>query len=344
MSLKNANYLDFNAGAALHPNAVKALRLFFSEFPDSDRPILPNPSSIHSHGRLAKRWLAESREQIAHSLGKSVDPEQLIFTSSGTEANQLAIRSVFERRLIKGERLHWITTPVEHDSVMQMQNWILERGGEVSVLPVDSNGAPKIEYLAELWRPETALVSMLWVNNETGVISSVEEAIAFVKAKGGQIHLDAAQAWGKLPIDLEALGAHRVTFSGYKVGGLPGTGVLWLNKGVRADAVILGKQEKGRRGGTENLTGLISLGAAAQSLNPVKRLVIWGKALFHLWALSRSWAQWVCWWVVRKFCVKAKNPWATLHLRVPSWQQLRLRFGRFGLTADFPFQYSSLVF
>lgn len=267
MSRKNANYLDFNAGAPLHPSAVKKLRLFFSE---SDPSFLANPSSIHAHGRLAKSEFAEAREAIAASLGAKTDPEQLVLTSSGSEANQLAIRSVLEARLLRGEKPHWITTPVEHDSVMQMQAWLKERGGAVSLLPVDKQGVPQIAALSELWRPETALVSLLWVNNETGVISPVAEAVRDVRARGALIHIDAAQAWGKLPIDLEALGAHYVTFSGHKIGGLAGTGLLWVGRGTRVQPVILGKQEKGRRGGTENLAGWLSVGAAAQSLNPVQ--------------------------------------------------------------------------
>ena len=270
MSQKNANYLDFNAGAPLHPSVVKKLRLFFSDFSESETPLLANPSSIHSYGRTAKSELAEARESIAASLGTKTDPEQLILTSSGTEANQLAIRSVLEPKFLKGEKVHWITTPVEHDSVLQMQAWVKERGGEVSLLPVDNLGAPQVSELAQLWRPETALLSLLWVNNETGVISPVVDAIQAVRARGGLIHVDGAQAWGKLPIDLEALGAHFATFSGHKIGGFAGTGVLWVGRGVRVQTTILGKQEKGRRGGTENLAGWMSVGAAAQNINPLE--------------------------------------------------------------------------
>ena len=281
---RTAIYLDSNAGAPLHPRVVEALRILFSA-PSSDGAannkqsltvLVPNPSSIHSHGREAKRMLAEARESIARSIGPSTDPEQLIFTSSCTEANQLAIISALEphfkkdgqKSRQKSEKVHWITTPVEHDSVMQMVAWVKERGGEVSFLPVDEKGQPKIDRLTELWKPgETALVSALWVNNETGVITDVKALTAAVRALGGLIHIDAAQAWGKLSIDVESLGAHFVTLSGHKIGGLAGTGVTWFARGTRAQPVLLGKQEKGRRGGTENLVGIIAAGAAASAID-----------------------------------------------------------------------------
>ncbi len=265
MLARTAIYLDSNAGAPLKPSALEALLPFLKE-----SVFIPNPSSIHSHGRQAKRALAEARERIALSLGQKTDPEQLVFTSSGTEANQLAIRSVLEPKLIKGERPHWITTPVEHDSNLQMVAWLERRGGSVSYLPLNSNGIPQVAALESLRRPETALVSSVWVNNETGVMTPVAQLAELTRSLSLPLHLDGAQAWGKLPIDLDGLNAQFVTFSGHKIGGLAGTGILWLGKGNPAYSVIPGKQEKGRRGGTENVLGLIALGAAAKSLNPLQ--------------------------------------------------------------------------
>jgi cysteine desulfurase len=265
--IKAATYLDSNAGAPLRPEVVKALLPFLSQ---ENSVLIPNPSSIHIHGRSGKRALAEARERIAFSLGKSIDTEQLVFTSSGTEANQIAIRSVLETRLQKGEKPHWITTPVEHDSNLQMIAWLQERGGSVSLLPVDGSGRPQVDALPPLFRPETALVSVVWVNNETGVISDIPGIISQTRAQRVPLHLDAAQAWGKIPIELSSMGAQFVTFSAHKIGGLAGTGVLWLDRGNPAHPAILGKQEKGRRGGTENLLGAIAAGAAAQVLNPTE--------------------------------------------------------------------------
>jgi cysteine desulfurase len=264
MLAKAGIYLDSNAGAPLKPAAREVL---LSRLRDSS-VFIPNPSSIHSHGRSAKRALAEARERIALSLGSQIDPEQLVFTSSGTEANQLAIRSILETRLTQGQFPHWITTPVEHDSNRQLISWLETRGGSVSILPVDSEGRPLAEALEKMVRPETALVSVVWVNNETGVISDIPKIVMQTRKLGIPLHVDGAQAWGKIPIHLDQLGAQFVTFSGHKIGGLAGTGVLWLARGYPAHAVILGKQEKGRRGGTENLLGIMTVGAAATEIDP----------------------------------------------------------------------------
>jgi cysteine desulfurase len=163
---------------------------------------------------------------------------------------------------------HWITTPVEHDSVLQLVSWFQGRGGQVSFIPVDSEGSVDVSTLPSLFKPETALVSIAWVNNETGVIADVSLAATLTKAQGVPLHVDGAQAWGKLPIDVTALGAQFVAFSAHKIGALAGTGVLWVGKGARVNAVLPGKQEKGRRGGTENVLGAIAAGRAASELSP----------------------------------------------------------------------------
>jgi cysteine desulfurase len=265
MLAKAAIYLDSNAGAPLKLAVVEALQSFLFQAP----PVfIPNPSSIHSHGQKAKRILAEARESVARSLGAKTDPEQLVFTSSGSEANQLAIRSALGPQLDRGEKVHWITTPVEHDSIGQMVSWVESRGGRVSTIPVDSTGVPCVEQVAPLLSSETALLSVLWVNNETGAITDIEKISVWAAEQKVPLHIDAAQAWGKLPIDLAKLRASWLTLSGHKIGALAGTGVLWVGRGVPVQASILGKHEKGRRGGTENLIGIISLGAAAREINP----------------------------------------------------------------------------
>lgn len=223
-----------------------------------------NPSSVHAHGRLAKKYLTEARERVATSLGTS--PDDLIFTSCGTEANQLVIRSVLEPRLTSGKKPHWITTPVEHECNLKMQEWVRERGGSVSVLPVDSSGAPIISEFAQLVRPETALVSVIWVNNETGVITDVETLARECQARGIPLHVDGAQAWGKIPVRLKELGVTYAAFAAHKIGALSGTGVLYLKPGAELAPLIQGKQERSRRGGTENLIGIVAAGAAAHAL------------------------------------------------------------------------------
>ena len=260
---KAAAYLDANAGAPLHPRVVEALYSLVKE----SGSLVPNPSSIHSHGRKSKKTLNESRDLIARSIGAR-DAEQIIFTSSGTEANQLAIASVLDTKLAKGLRPHWITTPVEHDCVLQQVNHYRARGVEVSFLPVDSNGAPLVNAISDLWREETALVSSVWVNNETGVVTDVQELARRVKAHGGVLHLDGAQAWGKQMIQLSDLPAQYVAFAAHKIGALAGTGVLYVGPGMSVTAQQKGKQEKGRRAGTENVLGIAAAGVAASELDP----------------------------------------------------------------------------
>ncbi len=275
MLAKAAIYLDSNAGAPLSPQVAQALLPFLGEAGG----FIPNPSSIHSHGRSAKRALADAREKTALKWGVGVDPEQLVLTSSGSEANQLVIRSVLETALAssKTSAPHWITTSVEHDSVQQMIRWFEERGGSVSIIPVDTHGVLRWDILSEMLASRkaqnlapSALLSAVWVNNETGVITDAVKLRQITLEYSIPLHLDAAQAWGKLPCDLKALNAEYVTFSAHKIGGLAGTGGVWLKRGSRVQPLILGKQEKGRRGGTENLLGIIAMGAAASQIQPEK--------------------------------------------------------------------------
>lgn len=288
MSLKKkAVYLDSNAEAPLHPRVVEELQCLFlgsspsaqqstppSELQGPSAYILANPSSIHSDGRAAKRLLSEARERVAYSMGgHAIDPEELTFTSSGTEANQMVIRSQLERGLSRFEHPHWILSEAEHDSVLELVQWFEIRGGVVEKLPIDPSGQMNLdaETLQALLRPETVLMSLIWVNNETGVINPMApavEAIQKVSQEGvTYLHVDAAQAWGKIPVDVHALGADAVTFSGHKIGAPAGTGVVWLKPRRALDPLIFGNQEKGRRGGTENLFGIHLLGVAAAAID-----------------------------------------------------------------------------
>lgn len=271
-------YLDSNAGMPLRPEVSDALRRLLSTPLVGRGTPLPNPSSVHSHGRKAKKLLNQSREKIAHSFGPHVLPEEILLTSSGTEANQTAIRSALAPALERGERVHWITTRVEHDATLKMTTELKAQGVEVSFLPVDEQGRPRISLLGELVQPSTRLISAIWVNNETGVFTDVMALTQEASRLGVPVHLDAAQAWGKVPLDLSACGATWVSFSGHKIGALSGTGVLWRRKGAPLRALIPGQQELGLRGGTENLLGIVSLGAAAEALSPIE----WETALLPM--------------------------------------------------------------
>ncbi len=265
MSARAAIYLDSNAGAPLRPQVLEALLPFLQ---DPSR-IVPNPSSVHSHGRRGRRALTDAREQVACSLGSETNPLSVTFTSSGTEANQLAIRSELEPRLKSGGSPHWILTAVEHDSVLRCVRWLESNGGSVSFLPVASSGEILWEELPGLLQPETALVSAIWVNNETGVISKAPESVRSVLLNRGiPLHGDAAQAWGKLELSAAKSGYDHIALSGHKIGALGGIGALWSLDASGVESTLFGLQEFERRGGTENLLGAISLGAAAGCLKP----------------------------------------------------------------------------
>ena len=267
MSARAAIYLDSNAGAPLRPEVVEALLPFLQD----SWGVVPNPSSVHGHGRRARRALFLAREQVARSLGSGLDPQSLTFTSSGTEANQLAIRSVLEPMLHSGQRTHWILSAVEHDSVLRCVSWFEARGGTVSYLPVSAEGEFLWELLPGLLRPETALVSIIYVNNETGVISRTPRSVQeLLSGRSIPIHWDAAQAWGKLELDLLESGVSFAALSAHKIGALAGTGILWSRVPRDTRASIFGLQEFERRGGTENLLGAVAAGAAAMALRPLE--------------------------------------------------------------------------
>ncbi len=231
--------------------------------------VVPNPSSSHSSGRNARRHLVEARHRVARSLGSRVDPSEVTFTSSGTEANHWAVRGVLEPWLARGERPHWILSAVEHDSLPRLVPWLESRGGSVSVAPVDAHGRVELQALEALIRPETRLVSLIWVNNETGVIQDLEKAASLLRGRGIVFHVDGAQAWGKLPVDAHATGADLLTVCGHKIGALAGSAALWVRPGTVLEPLFAGKQESGRRGGTENLVGIVAMGAAAAAVDPV---------------------------------------------------------------------------
>jgi len=295
MPAKSAIYLDSNAGIPLLPAVKQALLAYLSqegeEFPY-------NPSSPHSFGQKTKRVLEASRRQVLASLLSESGcrnpvwnhPSSLVFTGSGTEANQWVIRSVLEKSLAqRAPKTHWITTSAEHDSVLQMIPWARSRGVQVTVLPVNSQGQPDEKIYHEAIKDAPALVSLLYINNETGVIlqnpsepetfhgkeisvsSSISEWVHSAQQVGALVHLDAAQAWGKYPLELDILGADIVTFSSHKIGALAGSGAIWLSprwaKGPDAftGSLILGKAEGGRRGGTPSVIAALAMGVAAES-------------------------------------------------------------------------------
>ena len=249
-------YLDNNATTPVDPEAVEAMLPFLRE-------SFGNPSSGYALGRAAKKAVAIAREQVAQLL--DAEPEEIVFTSCGTEADNTAIESAVRAY---PERKHIVTVATEHDAVI---NYCAElehaRGYEVTVLGVDAGGRINLDELDCAIRPgETALVSLMWGNNETGVLGPVAEAAAIAESKGVLFHTDAVQAAGKVRMRLSTLPLHYLAISGHKLHAPKGVGVLFVKKNVRFKPLLIGGGQEGwRRAGTENVPYIVGLGVAAEN-------------------------------------------------------------------------------
>lgn len=248
-------YLDYNATAPLRPQARTAMMSAMEALAGGG-----NPSSVHRAGRTARRIVEDARAQVA-ALALCA-PDEVVFTSGGTEANSLAILGT----LASGQFERLIVSAAEHASVLDTATAAMAAGADVSVLPVDANGLADIEALAHDLSsdPRPALVCLMSANNETGVIQPVSKVVGIVKDAGGRVHVDAVQHAGKLPFSDVSL-AHTVSLSAHKVGGPQGTGALIVRgKGGVEPQLRGGGQELRRRAGTENVIGIAGFGAAAQ--------------------------------------------------------------------------------
>lgn len=248
-------YLDNNATTPLAPEVREAmLPHLFGEY--------GNPSSPHAAGMAAKRAVGEARAQVAALVGaKAAD---ILFTAGATEANHTALlgtlRAVAAER---PERRHLVTTAVEHPSTLMLAGDLERQGWRVTVLPVDGSGTIALADLRDAVTAETALVSVMWANNETGAIQPVGAAADIAQARGALFHTDAVQAAGRLPIRVDAVNADLLTLSAHKMHGPKGIGALYIRKGVPFAPLIHGHQERHRRGGTENVPAIVGFGAAA---------------------------------------------------------------------------------
>ncbi len=222
---------------------------------------LANASSFHRQGQQARHAIEEAREKIAATL--SAEPGDIIFTSGGTESDNLALRGVVMARLI--ERKHLAVSAVEHQAVLHTAQHLERRRCPVSYVPVGSDGVVRLDALQASVTEETALVSLMHVNNETGVIQPIREAAKIAHEKGALFHVDAVQSYGKLDLDPETLGIDLLSISAHKICGPKGAGALFIRKGVKIEALLHGgHQEKNIRPGTENVAAIVGFGKAAE--------------------------------------------------------------------------------
>ena len=251
--------LDCSATMPLDP----AVRIALAELVALD---LGNPSSTHGKGQAARKLVEWGRHQLAGALG--VAPQALALTSGATEANALAWRGILDPLLAAGGRPVVLTSAVEHASVRALATDYRKRGVVVLELPVDGCGRWRMETLSSLLAgAPLAFASLIWVNNETGVVHPVSAVAHAARQMGAVVHCDATQTIGRLPLDLAALGVDLLTLSGHKFGAPAGIGALWVRPGAPITAVQPGHQELGVRGGTENLLGAVGIGVAAAALS-----------------------------------------------------------------------------
>jgi cysteine desulfurase len=244
-------YLDHNATTPVHPAVVEAMLPFLREH-------FGNPSSGHIYGQRAKRAVDHARRQVASLL--ACQPDEILFTSGGTEANNLAIRGVLE---LSSVRRHVVTSTVEHPAIARPCELVERQGAEITRLPVDSMGRVQADTARAFVRGDTALLTIMLAQNETGVLMPISELASLAHERGALLHTDAAQAVGKVLTRVDELGVDLLSIAGHKLYAPKGVGALFVRRGVRLSPVLLGAgHERGLRPGTENVASIVGLGAA----------------------------------------------------------------------------------
>jgi len=247
-------YMDYSATTPVKKEVVDAMIPFFSE-------TFGNASSPHYFGREAKKVLMKARDTIAETLNAKSD--EIYFTAGGTESDNWAIRGAMT--FIKTKGKHMITTTIEHHGVLHPAEALEKEGYDVTYLPVDENGLIRLEDLKAAIRPDTALISIMFINNEIGTMQPIKEIGEIAKAHNIIFHTDAVQAYGNVKIDVEELNIDMLSISSHKIYGPKGVGALYMRKGTPvAPFMIGGAQEKKRRAGTENMPGIVGFAKAAE--------------------------------------------------------------------------------
>lgn len=246
-------YVDNNATTKVAPEVLDVMLPYFSEF-------YGNPSSMHFFGGQVEKKLSDAREKVADFLG--AEPSEIVFTSCGTESDNAAILGTLDSY---PEKRHLITTRVEHPAIGNVCSYLARKGYRVTELSVNREGQLDLDELKESVTDGTALVTVMYANNETGVIFPIEEMGEVVKEKGISFHTDAVQAAGKIPLTMKKSTIDMLSISGHKLHAPKGIGILYIRKGTKFSPFMIGgHQEKGRRGGTENVPYIIGLGKACE--------------------------------------------------------------------------------
>ena len=248
-------YFDYNATTPLTPEVIEAVAR-------ASRDTFGNASSVHHFGQQAKAALDDARSALAALIHG--DPSEIVFTSGGTEADNMAIRGAAEAIEPTGRR-HLIASAIEHEAVLNTLKALARRGWRTTLLPVDDSGIVAPDRLREALADDTALVSIMHANNEIGTIQPIAELAQLAHERGALLHTDAVQSVGKIPVDVRALGADLLSLSAHKFNGPKGAGALWIKRGTRMLPIVTGgKHERNRRAGTENVPAIAGLGVAAR--------------------------------------------------------------------------------
>ena len=249
-------YLDNNATTRIAPEVFEEMTPYFTAW-------YGNPSSMHTFGGQLHRRIEEAREKVAALM--NADPDEIFFTSCGTESDNTAIMSAVESQ---PRKRHIITSRVEHPAVLNFCQHLGRKGHRVTLLPVNKQGQMDMDVFLKMLDDDIAVVSIMYANNETGVIFPIERICEILKERGILFHTDAVQAAGKVPLDVRKIPVDMLTISGHKLHAPKGIGALYVKKGTRFHPYIIGgHQERGRRAGTENVASIIGFGKAAQLAN-----------------------------------------------------------------------------
>ena len=253
MTERKVYYFDNNATTRVAPEVTDAMIPMLRDF-------WGNPSSAYSFGSQVHGHVEKAREKVAALI--NADPKEVVFTSCGTESNNSAIHSAL---VTHPNKRHVITTAVEHSANINFGEYLRKQGYDVTFLPVESDGSLDLHLLEKSIRPDTAVVSIMWANNETGVMFPIEEIAAICRSKGVLCHTDAVQVPGKVKIDVKQLGVDFLSLSAHKLHAPKGIGMLYVKRRTKYQPYVIGgHQERGRRGGTENVAHIVGFGRAAE--------------------------------------------------------------------------------